>query len=58
MITAPLHPPGSDDARREGCTCPVIDNARGKGAGVDDDGHPLFWYSDECPYHSPREVGR
>ena len=39
MITAPLHPPGSDDARREGCTCPVIDNARGKGAGVDEVGY-------------------
>lgn len=25
--------PGSDEARRRGCLCPVLDNAHGKGRG-------------------------
>lgn len=44
--------PGSDEAVKQGCLCPVIDNGRGKGAGVrNDDGTPIFWISSECPIH-------
>lgn len=47
--------PGSQEAREEhGCTCPVIDNAHGRGwmGGVDSgNGEPLFWVTESCPYH-------
>lgn len=39
-------PPGSEAALDLGCTCPVLDNARGKGRG---DGS--FWVTDGCPLH-------
>lgn len=44
-------PPGSDLAVENGCTCPVIDNARGAGAGTGTDGQPMFWYSADCKLH-------
>ena len=28
------YPPGSDEARAHGCTCPVLDNGHGHGAGM------------------------
>lgn len=50
--------PGSDEARELGCTCPVLDNAYGKGDAVfgytDDDGNPCFWINEKCPLHAPR----
>ena len=43
--------PGSDEAIKRGCTCPVRDNARGKGymciSGV-------FWIDDDCPLHGEK----
>lgn len=40
--------PGSDAAIAAGCTCPVMDNGRGRGAyGTTG----LFWYSSGCPVH-------
>lgn len=46
--------PGSDDAVAAGCTCPVMDNGRGRGyMGV----AGLFWYSATCPVHAKREAG-
>lgn len=40
--------PGSDEARAKGCTCPVLDNAHGRGyyctPGV-------FVYTENCPLH-------
>jgi hypothetical protein len=42
--------PGSDAAIVAGCTCPVIDNAYGRG-----DGCGNFWYTDGCPVHAPRQ---
>jgi hypothetical protein len=46
--------PGSPYAVAIGCTCPVVDNAGGKGCGqFDEQGEPLFWVSDFCPLHSP-----
>lgn len=39
--------PGSDTAMKKGCTCPVLDNARGYGIGGG-----AFWISSGCPLHS------
>lgn len=47
--------PGSDEAFNHGCTCPVIDNKRGKGAYVDESGNPVFWYTMSCPIHGNAE---
>ncbi len=44
-------PPGSDDAIKLGCLCPVLDNAHGKGAYIID-GEPVYWITAECPVHS------
>ena len=38
--------PGSKEAIKLGCTCPVLDNNHGKGLG---DGQ--YWYSQDCNYH-------
>lgn len=43
--------PGSDAARRRGCRCPVIDNNRGRGAYVNDEGEPIYWITESCPLH-------
>lgn len=36
--------PGSDAAREEGCSCPVLDNGHGRGDGP-------FWIDMDCPLH-------
>lgn len=41
--------PGSDDARSQGCKCPVMDNCRGR--GIPTSGGICFYYSDDCPMH-------
>lgn len=38
--------PGSDEALELGCTCPVLDNGHGRGAGP-------FWINEGCPVHGP-----
>ena len=38
--------PGSDEAIKEGCTCPYLDNNHGKGIG-----NGLFWMNMSCPVH-------
>lgn len=46
--------PGSPEATEKGCTCPVMDNSRGRGAygGMkDENGEPLFWITEGCPLH-------
>lgn len=46
------HPPGDPQAVSDGCTCPVTDNANGKGCGyVDSEGWPLYVFDLECPLH-------
>jgi hypothetical protein len=48
--------PGSDEAILRGCTCPVIDNAHGKGymgGAKGSDGYTLFVYTCGCPVHAP-----
>lgn len=41
--------PGSDEAVKRGCTCPVMDNAHGKGVTIG--GKAYFWRSEYCPLH-------
>jgi|GEM_PF-3465057 len=46
------HTPGSDQAVKDGCSCPVLDNARGRGCGyMSQDGEPCFIYNAACPLH-------
>lgn len=43
-------PPGSPEAVALGCTCPILDNARG--AGHFGDGERFGWWtSADCPLH-------
>ena len=42
--------PGSDEAVAQGCTCPVLDNGRGRGA-YQIDGVWQFWIDWACPLH-------
>jgi len=41
--------PGSDEAIKQGCTCPVVDNRYGKGLKMG--GRTSFWFDDSCPLH-------
>ncbi len=43
--------PGSDEALLQGCTCPVMDNAHGK--GWFSYGERQFWIAQDCPLHNP-----
>ena len=47
MTPAPT--PGSDEAVKSGCTCPVLDNARG--AGLTIRGERKFWIRSDCTLH-------
>ena len=40
--------PGSDEARKQGCTCPRMDNSYGKGYMGNPD---VFVYREGCPLH-------
>jgi hypothetical protein len=44
--------PGSDEAIKQGCTCPVLDNNHGKGLG-----NGLFWMNKDCPMHGATMKG-
>ena len=50
-----MHPPGSPEAVAKGCTCPVFDNAHGRGymGGVKDEdtGGTIFVIVASCPLH-------
>jgi hypothetical protein len=46
--------PGSDEAVAAGCTCPVMDNARGRGIPIATDEGELqiaYWINGNCPIH-------
>lgn len=50
--------PGSDEAAEQGCLCPRMDNAYGRGylGGMrDDDGELLFVRRSDCPLHGAEE---
>lgn len=44
----PIPKPGSEDAIKMGCTCPVMDNGRGRGY-LGQEG--VFVFSSGCPVH-------
>lgn len=46
--------PGSDEALKHGCTCPVVDNAHGKGIPHGDE--VLFWVDADCPIHGIQPI--
>lgn len=50
--------PGSDEAVKAGCTCPVIDNARGKGAWGTRGENAVFWINDSCKLHGGKREGK
>lgn len=43
--------PGSDDAVKSGCSCPIEDNDYGRGTWTDGNGISEFWISSDCPLH-------
>lgn len=47
--------PGSDAAVAAGCTCPRMDNARGRGAMGTSGDDAVFWKAAECPLHGSGE---
>lgn len=51
MTDAKRPNPGSDEAIKQGCSCPVLDNAHGKGMC---DG-TVFWVNRTCPIHGTKE---
>lgn len=46
--------PGSKEAIKQGCTCPVLDNCHGKGFPYG--GKTCFWYTEGCPIHRSNET--
>lgn len=50
--------PGSSEAIKEGCSCPVLDNAHGRGVYRDSEGDMVYWLNGNCPVHSGNtEIG-
>ena len=45
--------PGSPEAIEQGCTCPVMDNANGRGAWGSEG--ESFWINADCPIHGDKE---
>lgn len=58
MIPAPN--PGSEEALKLGCKCPVIDNHYGKGIpkirGTSLSESSCFWISSDCPLHGSLDI--
>ena len=50
-LTQAVPSPGSPEARDQGCLCPVLDNAHGKGGYIDPVYGPQFWVVFTCPLH-------
>jgi hypothetical protein len=46
--------PGSDEATKLGCKCPVMDNHAGEGFYMGDNG-PMFWMVRDCPLHGEKK---
>jgi len=56
MSDTKLFAPGSDEAIKAGCKCPVMDNRYGAGAYIDPNNNPVFWYNFDCPIHGKAEA--
>lgn len=50
--------PGSDEALKQGCRCPVLDNNHGQGLPpYKGKGGNVFWMTMDCPLHGdPRAL--
>lgn len=48
--------PGSDEAVKLGCRCPVLDNAHGQGAYGTSGGAAVFWVNNDCPLHANQVI--
>ena len=48
--------PGSPEAVANGCTCPRMDNANGRGACGTSGEKAVFWIDQDCPSHGPKET--
>jgi hypothetical protein len=50
--------PGSSEAVEQGCSCPVMDNRRGKGIPASGNGESwtAFWINAECPMHGHQSL--
>ena len=46
--------PGSPEAIKNGCTCPVLDNGHGRGASQVG-GVWVHWINADCPLHGKTE---
>ncbi len=46
--------PGSDEAIKKGCSCPILDNGRGDQRLGDTRG---FWIDGDCPLHAVDNPG-
>lgn len=44
--------PGSREAIKRGCTCPVLDNWYGEGARVEGKTEQHFYIARDCPIHT------
>lgn len=42
--------PGSQEAIKKGCLCPVMDNNGGRGFGEP----PMYWVNNNCPLHGDK----
>ena len=43
--------PGSPEAIKQGCKCPRMDNANGRGAWGSQGEDAIFWIAPSCPLH-------
>lgn len=43
--------PGSKEAEKQGCTCPILDNSYGKGYMMQEG---VFVVTQGCPLHDPK----
>lgn len=51
--TNAVPPPGSIEAINKGCTCPIMDNAKGAGyMGIPG----MYIYTCGCPIHAPNDA--
>jgi hypothetical protein len=52
-IQKPVPKPGSPEAVKQGCSCPVLDNHHGAGFPIRENGKKStgYWMSGECQLH-------
>ena len=56
MIKKQTPNPGSEEAIKMGCKCPVMDNGHGGGVYIDlETMEPVFWISESCPVHFTKD---